>query len=181
MSSHLLYLTGRPCSGKSTLAAALTSPWRSTATAKPFLHTVYLSRPPVTELGGRRETFSGTDALSMSVSPKVIEWMAFQRDGALVLGEGDRLATGKFFDAADGAGFTVFHAHIDIPDDVAQARMDERGWEPSPSWLAGRVTKSANLAHRATLVLDGTHPVKDLAAELIAASPVAHALRERAI
>lgn len=176
--SELLYLTGRPASGKSTVAAALTEGLRSFVDYKPFAHTIY-HQARVVALGvDRGGGFPGTDTLSMSVSSKVVGWLARPGAPALVFGEGDRLANTSFFTAVAGLGFTVVHAHLDCDDELAAARLATRTeWSPSASWLAGRVTKSRRLAERADVVLDASLPPAELVGVLVGVSGVAAALR----
>lgn len=183
--NHLLYLTGRPCAGKSTLAAALTDGCSGFSDMKPFAHTVWIpagavrGSTPVVELGVRRPQFSGTDTLPMNVAPKVRAWCSEATGPLLVLGEGDRLGSGSFLDHVRGLdGWTVVHVSLDLDDGAFAVRMAGRpDWSPNPSWLAGRVTKSSNLAAVADLRLDATLPVDLLVEVLVTSSVVAATLR----
>jgi hypothetical protein len=186
---HLLYLIGQPGAGKSTLAAALTHGCVGVQEEKPLAHVVwartYGSQRRVIELGARRDKFSGTDALSMSVQPKVIEFLS-DPGIRLVLGEGDRLANGKFFEYAEALGFEVTLAYLAVSASVADARRRQRvadlGGKPqNPAWVAGRITKSRRLAQRwAPLIveLDADQPTDRVLAQLeTIGHPVVAALR----
>jgi energy-coupling factor transporter ATP-binding protein EcfA2 len=150
----LLYIIGQPGSGKTTLLAKLTEKREGYVIRKPFAHTYYEGGGPgssaVVELGEKRGAFSGTDTLAMSVLPKVVTQMEFD-PWPLVLAEGDRLATVKFFDAARRVGYGVTVAYLDTPDAQAAEWREQRqathGAKPQdPTWLKGRISKHARLA-----------------------------------
>lgn len=180
---HLLYLIGQPGSGKSTLAAGLVEGLEPLSVeTRPFAHTIWPGG--VAELGARREAFSGTDALSMSVQPKVVEWLEFEAPD-LILGEGDRLANGKFFTSARAAGWNLLIVRLAVSSSIAAARRAERatalGVAPqSPSWLQGRITKAARLAEEwdeFVFELDADAPPAHLLAQLVGSGhPVAQVL-----
>jgi hypothetical protein len=131
---------------------------------KPFAHTDY---GWLKVLGRRRDGFGGTDALSMSVQPAVIEWV-WRRPADAILGEGDRLANGKFFAAVPD--LTIIY--LDTPVEVARRRMAERAdrlGKPMQNepWWKGRMTKVDNLIARWPHVrYDGTLPPAELAGML---------------
>lgn len=135
---------------------------------KPFAHTDY---GWLVALGRRRDGFGGTDALSMSIQPTVIEWIwrtRYTTQVDEVLGEGDRLANGKFFAAVPE--LTVIY--LDTPVEVARQRMAERAdrlGKPlqNEPWWKGRMTKVDNLIARWPHVrYDGTLPAAELAGML---------------
>lgn len=181
---HLLYVIGQPGSGKSTLLAALTAGLEPLSVeSKPFAHIVW--GPGVVELGARREAFSGTDALSMSVQPKVLAWFE-QEAPAYVIGEGDRLANGKFFSGVLGLGWGLELAVLRCSAAVAEHRRAGRaaalGTKPqNPQWLAGRISKTRTLLrdwapHLIELEADG--PPDTVLTQLITAgNPVVDRLR----
>jgi predicted ABC-type transport system involved in lysophospholipase L1 biosynthesis ATPase subunit len=183
--ADLLYLIGQPGSGKSTLAAALTDGLDWIESTHPFAHRACLAPGgTVVELGARREKFSGTDALSMNVQPKVVEWLGSSAPG-LVLGEGDRLANDKFFKKAMGLGWNVRLAYLAVPSAVAEERRLARaaalGADPQgPVWVKGRVTKNRRLAETwASFMyrLDANQPTVKILADLIrTGDPVVSAL-----
>ncbi len=165
---HLLYLLGVPGVGKSTLMARLVQGKRRRVRLDPFAHTVY--EDGLVQLGRERADFSGTDSLSMSVMPKAIaalEAGAWPR----IVAEGDRLASAKYFQAAEDAGYSLVVVLLEAPEEVCAERRAERGSAQDPSWMAGRRTKVARLAEWVTLWLDAREPV-ELLAEQLAGQPV---------
>lgn len=183
---HLLYLIGQPGSGKSTLAAALTGDLPSEVWPKPFAHTIWIAPGArVLELGVRRETFSGTDTLGMSVQPLAVEWIG--RCGCdFVLAEGDRLANDGFFNAALAAGYSLRLLRLMVSSEVAAHRRAARAHAlgtklQNDGWLKGRVSKVRNLAVRWDGLLEeidaDQSPERVLAAALAVGGPVATLLR----
>ncbi len=181
----LVYVSGAPGSGKSTLMAHLTRACPRDTRLTPFAHDV-LHLPAgdgstAVELGRRRETFSGTDALSMSVQPRAVAFLT-EWPGTLLLGEGDRLANMNFLGAAWRAGYTVHLIHLHTPQELLDERCAERGSEQNPQWRAGRVTKAIRLAATAEAIgfavhtLDGRNDVPCLSASAVAAVPALAAL-----
>ena len=137
----LIYLIGEPGVGKTTAMRELTSRLGpAVETTKPFAHRVGADWM---ELGRERGTFSGTDALSMSVQPMAIGFLRqAARDNLvrLVLGEGDRLGTGSFLDAV-GVFADVRLVGLVAPPEVAAARRELRGSRQAETWLKGRINK----------------------------------------
>lgn len=166
--NRLLYIIGLPGSGKTTLTRALVIGRRRRVQTSPFAFTTY--EDGLVQLGRDRLGHGGTDALSMSVQPKIV---AALQSGVWhrVLGEGDRLANPSFFEAARAAGYIVDVALLAVPVEVAAERRRERGTDQSETWLRGRQTKLENLAEHVTITLDGTRPVEH-AATVLAAHPV---------
>lgn len=170
----LLYLVGPPGVGKSTVMAELTSRCGREQSLQPFAHDVLVrqDREVGVELGRRRASFSGTDALGMSVQPRAVEWIA-SRPHRLVLGEGARLGTVGFLTAARTAGYRVLLVHLSAPEDVLERRRALRGSRQSPSWMQGAETRAQRLADRMALDADvhrisGNAPAADLAEHITA-------------
>lgn len=168
MSNHLLYVIGVPGSGKTELVRHLVLGRRRRVRPDPFAHTVY--EDGLVQLGRDRDGHGGTDALSMSVQPKVIAALA-ARPWERVLGEGDRLANIGFLHAAWEAGYQVDVALLRVTREEAQRRRDTRGSSQDEKWLKGRETKLSGLWERVkehpgigTLVVDGMAPVDDIVA-----------------
>lgn len=172
MSGTLVYLLGQPGSGKSTLVENLTAGLEPLAIeSRPFAHIVWPGG--VAELGARRPAFSGTDALSMSVQPKVLAWLE-EEAPAHVFGEGDRLGNSKFFTAVLGLGWNLTLIRLAVSASVAAARRAQRAHElgtalQSDAWLQGRLTKNRNLVEAwddRILELDGDQPPGRVLAKL---------------
>lgn len=102
--SRSLYLIGAPGSGKSTVmrhvVAGLGLRWAPDIKVyrelwvNPLLDEDGVQRG--LSLGKERGAFSGTDALSMSVLPRALEWLRETELPEYVLGEGARLSSPKF-------------------------------------------------------------------------------------
>jgi len=157
----LVYLVGAPGVGKTSLMRALTGRCdRLTAVGTTVPHDVLL-RPReddenadvAVEVGRRRELFSGTDALSMSINPLAVQWIAAQPH-RLVIGEGARLGNPAFLLAARRAGYQVHLIHLTAPDTVLSYRRRARGTRQSEAWMRGAATRASNLADK--MVLDVT-------------------------
>lgn len=166
---RLVYVVGVPGSGKSTTMTAALSWMQAPAEihTKPIAHVVY---GDVWHLGARRDVFGGTDALSMSVNPKAIEFLpvAAACDCRVLVGEGDRLANMKFLTAWPNTTVVYLDTPIALARERAAMRAVQLGRpEQSASWWKGRVTKIDNLIARLPYErLDGTLPTEVLGVEL---------------
>jgi len=163
----MLYLIGVPGAGKTTLLARALEGVPCTPVAFPFAHRRY---PGGILLGAARAGgFGGTDALPMSVQPKVLAWLAGKPPPApVVVAEGDRLANDSFFHAVRALGWDLCVLALDLPPGEAAARRVARaaalGTRPqNPRWLKGRETKVTTLAARycpPEFRLDATLPLE---------------------
>ena len=168
MTGTLLYLVGVPSSGKSTLMKELTRGLPRRPAGSPVPHE-WLGDGAALELGKTRESFSGTDALSLGIQKKAIEFIE-QHPARLILAEGDRLANDKFFSAVTAAGYRFELVYVDVPADVAAARRRARGSNQNVQWLTGRATKVRRLIDRwAHWTVDATTPTA-LQAEFLRAN-----------
>lgn len=175
--------------------AALTDGLTGFDFPKPFARTVWKHdlpslraehpRPGVVELGARREKFSGTDALSMSVQPRVTAWLEAELP-PFVLAEGDRLANSRFYAAVLELGYTLRIARLRVSATVAEHRRTARAAElgtklQAGPWLKGRITKVSRLAAEWEpwiTDLDADQAPARVLAELVATGdPVATLLR----
>ena len=145
MDTRLAYIIGQPGSGKSTLMATLTAHLRRTSCPDPPHDLLWRDGQLVgTEIGRRREAFSGTDALAMNIQPRVVAWLA-AHPYRNVIAEGDRLGNLKFFQAVQDEGVQVHLIYLDTPDIFAAGRRAQRRSNQNETWLRGRITKIKNL------------------------------------
>lgn len=155
MSRQLCYVFGEPGTGKSTLLEHLTRGLRHSDSDSPFAHRIYPAPAQakvrtehewtgVVEVGKRRPDFPGTDALSMSVQPRVVQWLADMLPG-YVIAEGDRLANGKFFDSVLDLGYELKLLVLN-GSEVAALHRRIRGSNQDETWVRGRQNKAYNLA-----------------------------------
>jgi hypothetical protein len=144
---YLFYVIGVPGAGKTTVVTEALSVWRHPVVhQKPFLHVEYIPQV-LAQLGGPRPGgFGGTDALSMSVQPKVLQWLQDQ-PYRVVIGEGDRLANASFFKSVMtmGVQLIVVYLHTDLTRKQMQARYEARNSHQNETWIRSRYTKVKNL------------------------------------
>jgi GTPase SAR1 family protein len=87
------------------------------------------------------ETFSGTDRLSMAVSPDAIKFIESKPD-EFILGEGDRLNNKGFFNAC-GDDLTIIH--LTVSDSERNRRYEERGSNQPEKFIQTVRTKVNNI------------------------------------
>ena len=90
------------------------------------------------------ETFGGTDKLSMSIAPQVVEFLDNNQD-KVILFEGDRLNSKKFFQQVLDKGWNLRIVALDVPKEERERRYEERGSDQDPTWLQGRISKVENV------------------------------------
>ncbi len=176
---QLLYIIGQPGAGKTTVLRQALDGCHCLRVRQPFCMTWYhrddvaVPEERGVQLGAERYPFGGTDALSMAVQPKVVEWLsgtAFTH----VVAEGDRLGNEKFFRSVNELGWRLTVAWLSTPDQVAAQRRALRAAHngtaaQNPVWLKGRVNKVFKLAHgwaTPEWCLDGNATVEELAVRL---------------
>jgi ABC-type dipeptide/oligopeptide/nickel transport system ATPase component len=186
---HLLYIVGEPASGKSTVVEAMTAGIPANEVEYGLLRWRTLeTEPKVIELGMRRDSFSGTDALAMNVQPDMVRWLA-NGPGSHVLAEGDRLANLKFFIALKDAGWRFHVACVEASPLTLAQRRNSRAFllgvpEQSDTWVKGRQTKLRNLMYALPKKCvsyhrhdDGAMSTATVISELVAIDPVAQVLQ----
>jgi hypothetical protein len=176
----LIYITGAPATGKSTLMAQITKGCERQPRSGPPAHDVLTTHGGIVgaELGVRRERYSGTDALPLNIQPRALTWLA-QMPYRVVLGEGQRLGNYGFLSEAMNTGYRVTLIHLVADEVTLDARRAERGSAQDPRWMKGASTQAANLARqcsgdgRITVVeLDAALPLETLLEQLNVYLPV---------
>ena len=153
--SRSLYVIGGPGTGKSSLVrrvvAGLELFW---APGEQVWRELWVN--PLVNLDGVREgvslgrergTFSGTDALSMSAQPRVLEWLHATELPEYVVGEGMRLSSPRFLIELDlVAPLTLVYLSDD--DQVTDERRAHRegGDNLTPTFVKQARTRAANAA-----------------------------------
>lgn len=150
MTRSLIYVVGEPGAGKSTAVAQATEGFTRYPTKLPIAHDLLVdhnSRIAAIELGARRETFSGTDALPMNAITKA-EQLLVHPPAPVVIGEGARLGVRRFLEHAVSLGYEVTLYHLTTPH--AAEQRGKRGAAQKESWVKGAATRAANLVAAAT-------------------------------
>lgn len=149
MIGSLLYICGAPGVGKSTVARLLRQPWDCELMSTAPVPHVRL-RNPLTgrteglELGVPRPEFPGTDALSMSISPRALSFLSSSY-APFAMGEGARLATRPFLGTLAAQGVPVTLVRLVADPEVLDERWRLRGAKQSPSWRKGAETRARRL------------------------------------
>ena len=155
-----IYLIGQPGSGKTTLTREFQKNWaKINLYDKPFKYQEHEapSLGRVYSLGWDREHFGGTDTLGNTVITHMsLFYKNAHEDGATIYGEGDRLASARFFDLAQLYG-KLHLFYLTTSDEESErrriARSQQTGKEQNPSWAKGRATKHRNLASQFKAIL----------------------------
>lgn len=139
----LIYMIGLPGSGKSTVMKEFMSRFDDWKFERPIDLLDCHVREGVRVLGKYEgnETFSGTDRLSMAVSPKAIEYIS-TKPNEIIIGEGDRLNNKGFFKAA---GDDLIIIHLTVSDQERERRYKERGSDQSSKFIQTVRTKCKNI------------------------------------
>lgn len=135
----VILIYGEPACGKTTIVGGmLTSLYQ--LYAKPFSHYIN-QKTGVCILGDYHADtiFLGTDKLSMSIQPTVIEFINQHPQYNYII-EGDRLFNGKFIDAL--APVVLI---ITATKDEVIARRTARGSDQDPRFLKAKTTKIQNI------------------------------------
>ena len=177
---RIVSVIGVPGAGKSTLVRQMMSklsPWNGftfgalkghvldTPARRVFVWGLY-----VVGRRGAPQHFEGTDALSMSVMIQarhfVRKMSQNERDTTkevVVVFEGDRLASTKFFDQLrQMPNVSLDVLALTCADDIVTARLAKRtDWTPDRAWLSGRKSKVRHLVEQPserTLVVPSETP-----------------------
>ena len=140
----IIAIIGAPGTGKSTLMKSWMSRW-DWDYERDGLVDHYVSGDLIV-LGkyDPEEIFGGTDKLSMSVAPEVEKFLDKHED-KIILFEGDRLNSKKFFQEVLDKGWNLRIVALDVPKEERERRYEERGSEQDPTWLQGRISKVENV------------------------------------
>ena len=148
-----IYITGAPGTGKSTTMEHLVELLELQWLPDERVYRETWVNPLATgdgalggySLGKRRAEYSGTDALSMSASPRVLEWLRETELPDWVLGEGARLSNARFLLGLNEIA-PLLLVHLTCPDDETDRRVEARGGGLPPTFRASRKTASAGVA-----------------------------------
>lgn len=151
MINNLLYVAGAPGVGKSTAMRLLRQPWDCEVMSTASVPHVRLrhplsGRPVGVELGVPRESFPGTDALSMSISPAALQFLSTLHL-PFAMGEGSRLATRPFIGSLASAGVRTTLVRLEADPELLEERWRARGARQNPSWRKGAATRATRIAH----------------------------------
>jgi thymidylate kinase len=166
----LTHIIGVPGAGKSTvMRAVIGEPLEESAV--PVRHRrcpggMEIGTPPSDTHGGGADGLRIDELGERSLFP----WLRTVPSPLLYV-EGGRLFKRSFFQAAAAAGYRVLVVHLDVPDDVAAARVAARTagrrTPYRPQFVLGRRTAIENLtAHWPTVVVDATLPVEQVARQV---------------
>jgi predicted RNA-binding protein Jag len=139
----VIYLIGLPGSGKSTVMKKFMECFEGWTTDRPIdlLDTHVSGDVRVLGKYEEGETFSGTDRLSMAVSPKAVEYVS-TKPNEVIVGEGDRLNNKGFFHAC-GDDLTIIK--LGVTDTERERRYKERGSDQSEKFIQTVRTKVENI------------------------------------
>lgn len=156
----LYYVIGEPATGKSSLVQALTKHlfpipvedkqrWNKQTHKVPYvgLWKPMRYKPLAVELGVRRDSFGGTDALGMHMSPVMALWLKKQ-NFPVIIGEGDRCGNNTFFERITRDKIQLQVIHLHAAEGILSERRTARGSKQDPTWLASRRTMIAEIARK---------------------------------
>jgi hypothetical protein len=182
--TRAVYVIGPPGVGKTTLMERLKADYLEVDARRawpgsllwltPLYRIPHNGVPDGVELGRRRATFGGTDALGMAVMPHACDWIANTRVlPGVVFGEGARLGTVRFLSGLSMRA-DLLVVHLIASPEALTARRQLRGSDQSDAWMRGAATRAANAAEAlrttdtAVLTLDATEATPSaLAAQIM--------------
>ena len=140
----VIAIIGAPGTGKSTLMKQWMSRWTWEYQRTGQLDHYISGDLVVLGVYPSDEVFGGTDKLSMSIAPQVVEFLDNNQD-KVILFEGDRLNSKKFFQQVLDKGWNLRIVALDVPKEERERRYEERGSDQDPTWLQGRISKVENV------------------------------------
>ena len=140
----IIAIIGAPGTGKSTLMKEWMYNWEWEQRREGQLDHYVSGDLIVLGVYPEGETFGGTDKLSMSIAPQVVEFLDKHED-KIILFEGDRLNSKKFFQTVLDKGWNLRIVALDVPQEERERRYAERGSDQDPVWLQGRISKVENV------------------------------------
>lgn len=172
-----IYLIGGPGTGKSTVMQALLDGWEPGEYVRFTVREMFghwLDHEVLgtgAYLGRLRPEFPGTDALSRSVQPHAVSWLATLPMLGLswVFGEGERLGNVAFLEAL-ALRCRLRVVHLVTTPEVQEKRMLERpGKLLTPAYVKAKTTGAANVARKVPCVtVDASQPFEKVLAEVLA-------------
>ena len=140
---RVVYLIGLPGCGKSTVMKAFMEKFDGWQQDRPIdlLDSHIIGNVRVLGKYETGETFSGTDRLSMAVSPKAVDFVHARPD-EYIFGEGDRLNNKAFFNACMD-DLTILH--LTVSDEERRRRYKERGSDQPEKFIQTVGTKVKNI------------------------------------
>lgn len=159
--SRSVYIIGGPGTGKSTLMDSLVPAlglhwlpdrrvWRE-IWVNPLSYSGELEDLDGYCLGKHRKGFAGTDALSLSASPRAKEWLDATELPDWVLGEGMRLGHPTFLaHLAIVTDLTV--VYLEAENDTTRMRLANRGHQFEDSFVQAARTRAYNAAQACELL-----------------------------
>lgn len=175
-STCAVYLIGGPGVGKSTVMQSLLEGWtpgdytRFTV-REMFGHWLEHEVLGVAAyLGKLRPEYPGTDALSRSVQPHAVSWVATLPMLGLswVFGEGERLGNAGFLTAlAEQTRLRVIHL-VASPEIAEERRLHRAGKVMTPTYCKAKTTQAANVARAVGAVeVDADQSLDAIVAEIL--------------
>jgi hypothetical protein len=140
----IIAIIGAPGTGKSTLMKEWMQNWEWEHRRDGQLDHYVSGDLIVLGVYPEEETFGGTDKLSMSIAPQVVEFLDNNED-KIILFEGDRLNSKKFFRTVLDKGWNLKIVPLDVSTEERERRYAERGSDQDPTWLQGRISKVENV------------------------------------
>jgi deoxyadenosine/deoxycytidine kinase len=141
MVERIIAIGGEPASGKTTLVRKLMEGYNLTPFKYGLVRGLYDKEENIYFIGVfDGSTFEGTDKLSMAVQPDFVKFLN-NRDGGVVIFEGDRLFNNKLFTNDLPFVKVILRASKEVID----KRHQERGDNQTERFIGSRNTKINNI------------------------------------